>query len=40
MLTEKPTIDAEGFLAVPDRPGFGFTLDEELIERHTVASFG
>jgi D-galactarolactone cycloisomerase len=40
MLAEKPWIDADGCLAVPDRPGFGFTLDEELIERHTVASYG
>jgi len=25
---------------LPDRPGFGFTPDEELIERYTVAHFG
>jgi len=40
MLVEKPWIDADGCLRVPDRPGFGFTLDEELVERHTVARFG
>jgi D-galactarolactone cycloisomerase len=40
MLVEKPWIDAGGFLSVPDRPGFGFTLDEDLIDRHTVARFG
>jgi L-alanine-DL-glutamate epimerase-like enolase superfamily enzyme len=40
MLTDKPAIDADGFLAIPARPGFGFTLDEELIERYTVATFG
>ena len=40
MLADKPWIDAEGCLAVPDRPGFGFELDEELIERHTVARQG
>jgi D-galactarolactone cycloisomerase len=40
MLAMKPWIDADGCLAVPDRPGFGFELDEELIERYTVARFG
>lgn len=40
MLTNQPWIDSEGCVAVPDRPGFGFELDEELIERHTVARFG
>lgn len=40
MLLEKPWIDADGCVPVPDRPGFGFTLDEELVERHTVARFG
>lgn len=40
MLVEKPWIDADGCLAVPDRPGFGFDLDEELIERYTIARFG
>jgi L-alanine-DL-glutamate epimerase-like enolase superfamily enzyme len=40
MLVEKPWIDAAGCLAVPDKPGFGFTVDEDLVERHTVARFG
>jgi D-galactarolactone cycloisomerase len=40
MLAETPWIDADGCLAVPDRPGFGFTLDDELIRRYTVASYG
>jgi L-alanine-DL-glutamate epimerase-like enolase superfamily enzyme len=40
MLVEKPWIDDDGCLAVPDRPGFGFELDEELVERYTVARFG
>jgi L-alanine-DL-glutamate epimerase-like enolase superfamily enzyme len=40
MLAEKPWIDREGCLAVPDRPGFGITLDEELIERHTITRVG
>ncbi|OLB99811.1 MAG: hypothetical protein AUI15_08280 [Actinobacteria bacterium 13_2_20CM_2_66_6] len=40
MLTSRPWIDPDGCLALPDRPGFGFELDEELIERHTVARYG
>jgi L-alanine-DL-glutamate epimerase-like enolase superfamily enzyme len=40
MLVEQPWIDSDGCLVVPDRPGFGFALDEELIERYTVARFG
>lgn len=40
MLTEKPWIDPDGWLKVPDRPGFGFTLDDELVGRCTVASYG
>lgn len=40
MLAEKPWIDADGYLPVPDRPGFGIELDEELVERYTVARFG
>ena len=40
MLVDKPWIDQDGCVAVPERPGFGFTLDEELIERHAVAAFG
>jgi L-alanine-DL-glutamate epimerase-like enolase superfamily enzyme len=39
MLVSKPWIDADGCLAVPDRPGFGFELDEERVERYTVADF-
>jgi D-galactarolactone cycloisomerase len=37
MLAEPLWIDAEGYVRVPDRPGFGFVLDEEQIEHHTVA---
>ncbi len=40
MLAEQPWIDSDGCLIVPDRPGFGFELDDELIERYTVARFG
>ena len=40
MLVEKPWIDADGCIAVPGGPGFGFRLDEELVERHTVARYG
>ena len=40
MLAERPWIDADGCVAVPDRPGFGCVLDEELVERHTVARVG
>lgn len=40
ILAEKPWIDADGCVPVPERPGFGFILDEELIELHTVARFG
>jgi L-alanine-DL-glutamate epimerase-like enolase superfamily enzyme len=39
MLTEPLEIDAEGYVLVPDRPGFGFSLDEERIARYTVATF-
>jgi D-galactarolactone cycloisomerase len=38
MLAEPLLIDGDGYLAVPDRPGFGFELDEEAIERHTVST--
>ncbi|HVC76338.1 MAG TPA: enolase C-terminal domain-like protein [Candidatus Micrarchaeaceae archaeon] len=37
MLVKKHSIHADGCLAVPDRPELGFDLDEELIERYTVA---
>jgi L-alanine-DL-glutamate epimerase-like enolase superfamily enzyme len=40
MLAEPLTIDAEGMVHVPDRPGFGFVLDEDRIAHHTVASYG
>ncbi len=36
MLVEQPWIDADGCLAVPDRPGFGIELDHEFVERCTV----
>ncbi|NLU74388.1 mandelate racemase/muconate lactonizing enzyme family protein [Streptomyces sp. HNM0575] len=36
MLTEPVTVDEEGFVQVPQRPGFGFVLDEERIAHHTV----
>jgi L-alanine-DL-glutamate epimerase-like enolase superfamily enzyme len=39
MLADKPWIDADGCLAVPDRPGFGIELDRERVERYTVADF-
>ena len=40
MLQETLSIDAHGDVMVPDRPGFGFVLNEERIARHTVAQFG
>ena len=39
MLMEPLTIDADGAVRVPDRPGFGFVLDEDRIQRHTVATY-
>jgi L-alanine-DL-glutamate epimerase-like enolase superfamily enzyme len=39
MLMEPLTVDADGYVRVPDKPGFGFELDEERIEHHTVAVF-
>jgi L-alanine-DL-glutamate epimerase-like enolase superfamily enzyme len=39
MLVDPPWIDADGCVQVPDRPGFGFELDHERIEHHTVAVF-
>jgi len=36
MFADTLTIDDEGCLHVPDRPGFGFVPDEERIARHTV----
>lgn len=40
MLQETLMIDPDGDILVPDRPGFGFLLDEERIAHHTVAEFG
>ena len=36
MLAEPVQPDAEGFLAVPDRPGLGIELDEDAVERYGV----
>jgi L-alanine-DL-glutamate epimerase-like enolase superfamily enzyme len=38
MLVDPPSIDGDGYVPVPDRPGFGIELDEELLERYTVAA--
>jgi L-alanine-DL-glutamate epimerase-like enolase superfamily enzyme len=38
MLVDPPSIDSDGYVPVPDRPGFGIELDEELLERYTVAA--
>jgi L-alanine-DL-glutamate epimerase-like enolase superfamily enzyme len=40
MLAETLMIDADGNVAVPQQPGFGFLLDEDRIAHHTVAQFG
>jgi L-alanine-DL-glutamate epimerase-like enolase superfamily enzyme len=40
MLIEKPWIDRDGCLAVPDRPGFGIELDQEFVKRCTVERVG
>ena len=40
MLIEKPWIDRDGCLAVPDRPGFGVELDQEFVKRCTVEQAG
>jgi len=40
MLVARPWIDADGCLALPDRPGFGIELDDEVVERYTVTRFG
>jgi D-galactarolactone cycloisomerase len=40
MLAERPWIDADGYVRVPDSPGFGFLLDDERVDYHTVASYG
>ncbi|MGH3039493.1 MAG: mandelate racemase/muconate lactonizing enzyme family protein [Gaiellaceae bacterium] len=36
MLAEPVLPDRTGWLAVPERPGLGFELDEEAVERYTV----
>src|SRR5438128_2596874 len=38
MLLEPLTIDSDGVVRVPDRPGFGLVLDEERIARYTVST--
>src|SRR5256712_4332508 len=38
MLLEPLTIDSDGAVRVPDRPGFGLVLDEERIARYTVST--
>ena len=38
MMVHALTIDGDGCVRVPDRPGFGVVLDEERIARHTVAT--
>jgi D-galactarolactone cycloisomerase len=37
MLAEPVRPTADGVLAVPDRPGLGFELDEDAVERYTVS---
>ena len=34
MLAEPLTVDADGFVTVPDRPGLGIVLDEERLKAH------
>jgi hypothetical protein len=34
LLTEPVLADADGTVAVPDRPGLGIEIDEELLARH------
>jgi L-alanine-DL-glutamate epimerase-like enolase superfamily enzyme len=38
MMVHGLTIDGEGNVRVPDRPGFGVELDEERLARHTVST--
>ncbi len=40
MLIEPLTIDRDGCVSIPDRPGFGFQLNEDLIRFHTIATLG
>jgi L-alanine-DL-glutamate epimerase-like enolase superfamily enzyme len=37
MLAEPLRPSADGVLAVPERPGLGFELDDEALERYTVS---
>jgi L-alanine-DL-glutamate epimerase-like enolase superfamily enzyme len=36
MLAEPLRPDANGYLAVPDRPGLGIELDEDAVRHHDV----
>lgn len=36
MLAEPVRVDAEGFLVLPDKPGFGLTLDEDRLARTLI----
>jgi L-alanine-DL-glutamate epimerase-like enolase superfamily enzyme len=36
LVTTQPAL-ADGFLSVPDTPGFGIELDRSLIDRYRVA---
>jgi L-alanine-DL-glutamate epimerase-like enolase superfamily enzyme len=38
MLMETLHVDPDGCVTMPEQPGFGFILDGEAIERHTVAT--
>ncbi len=40
MLTVKPEVGSDGCVRIPDKSGFGFELDQELIDHHTVARYG
>jgi L-alanine-DL-glutamate epimerase-like enolase superfamily enzyme len=39
-LTEQPVMASKGWIAVPDGPGLGITLDESLVRRYLVAESG
>ena len=38
MLSDPLVIDGDGYVRVPDRPGFGLVLDEERIARYTTST--
>jgi len=40
MLSDPPWIDDEGYVRVPEGPGFGFELDHERIDHYTVTTVG